>query len=129
MDKHSTLKLISFGQRVAEEETDVLSSYFVETDNWTRLYRGQIDIIYGPKGAGKSALYSLLLSRSSNLFDQNILLVAAENPRGASAFRNLLPDPPASEREFAGLWKLYFVSLLHGLLAEYGIKGDAAAQL
>ena len=129
MDKHSTLKLVSFGQRVAEEETDVLSSYFVETDNWTRLYRGQIDIIYGPKGAGKSALYSLLLSRSSNLFDQNILLVAAENPRGAPAFRNLLPDPPASEREFAGLWKLYFVSLLHGLLAEYGIKGDAAAQL
>lgn len=129
MDKHAILKTVSFGHRVAEEETDVLSSYFVETDHWTRLYRGDIDVVYGPKGAGKSALYSLLISRSGELFDQNILLVAAENPRGAPAFRNLLLDPPASEREFTALWKLYFATLMHGLLVEYGVKGDATSQL
>jgi hypothetical protein len=129
MDKHATLKSVTFGQRVAEEETEDLSSYFVETDHWTRLFRGDIDVIYGPKGSGKSALYSLLISRSSDLFDKSILLVAAENPRGAPAFRNLLLDPPASEREFTGLWKLYFATLLHGLLAEYEIKSDSATQL
>jgi hypothetical protein len=129
MDKHATLKTVSFGHRVAEEETDVLSAYFVETDHWTKLYRGDIDVVYGPKGAGKSALYSLLISKSSDLFDKNILLVAAENPRGAPAFRNLLLDPPATEREFTALWKLYFATLLHGLLIEYGIKGDATTQL
>ncbi len=119
MDKHEILRSVSFGQRVAEDETDALSAYFVETDHWSRLYRGDIDIVYGAKGAGKSALYSLLLSRNTELFDKNILLVAAENPRGAPAFKNLLEDPPASEREFINLWKLYFACLLHGLLVEY----------
>jgi len=89
MDKHEILRIISFGQRVAEEETDVLATYFVETDQWQRLYQGDIDIVYGPKGSGKSALYSLLLAKSTEMFDRNILLVAGENPRGATAFRLL----------------------------------------
>lgn len=129
MNKHELLRAINFGHRVAEEETDVLSTYFVETDHWERLYRGDIDIIYGPKGSGKSALYSLLLSRHTELLDRSILLVAAENPRGATAFKDLVTDPPASEREFMGLWKLYFASLLHGALTDFGIKNDASKQL
>jgi hypothetical protein len=129
MDKHKILRSLTFGQRVAEEETDILSTYFVETDHWERLYRGDIDVVYGPKGSGKSALYSLLLSKSSELFDRGILLVAAENPRGTPAFRDLVTDPPASEREFVGLWKLYFASLLHSTLTEFGIKNKASKQL
>src|SRR5216684_5552091 len=77
-----------------------LSTYFVFTDEWERLYRGVIDVVYGPKGSGKSALYSLLLARNSELFDRSILLIAAENPRGAPAFQDLVADPPAVEREF-----------------------------
>ena len=46
-----------------------------------------------------------------------------------TAFRDLLLDPPATEREFVNLWKLYLACLLHGLLVEYGIKGDATTQL
>jgi hypothetical protein len=129
MDKHAILRETSFGHRVAEEEVDALGSYFVETDHWTRLYRGDIDVVYGAKGAGKSALYALLISKSGELFDKGILLVPAENPRGAPAFRDLLLEPPATEREFVNLWKLYFACLLHGLLVEYGIKGDATSQL
>jgi hypothetical protein len=129
MDKHAVLRETSFGHRVAEEEVDVLSSYFVETDHWTRLYRGDIDVVYGPKGAGKSALYALLLSRSGEIFDKGVLLVPAENPRGAPAFRDLLLDPPATEREFVNLWKLYFACLLHGLLVDYAITGDATSHL
>jgi len=129
MDKHAVLRSITFGHRVAEEETDVLSTYFVETDQWQRLYRGDIDVVYGPKGAGKSALYSLLLSKSTELFDRNVLLIGGENPRGATAFRDLVTDPPASEREFVGLWKLYIASLLHSALADYGIRNESTKQL
>lgn len=129
MDKHAVLRSITFGHRVAEEETDVLSTYFVETDQWQRLYRGDIDVVYGPKGAGKSALYSLLLSKSTELFDRNVLLIGGENPRGATAFRDLVTDPPASEREFVGLWKLYIASLLHSALADYGIQNESTKQL
>src|SRR5258708_308851 len=129
MNKHDILLSTNFGHRIAEEEIDVLAEYFVETDHWNRLFRGDIDIIYGPKGSGKSALYSLLLKKSGELFDQNILLIAGENPRGATAFRDLATDPPASEREFVGLWKLYIASLLYGALADYGITNDPAKQL
>jgi len=129
MNKHEILRSVSFGERVAEEETDVLSTYFVETDQWLRLFRGELDVIYGPKGSGKSALYSLLLAKSGELFDRNIVLVAGENPRGATAFRNLATDPPVSEREFVGLWKLYIASLLHDALAEFGIRNEPSGQL
>src|SRR5271157_2119859 len=128
-DKYGVLRSISFGQRVAEEEADLLVTYFVETDQWIRLFRGDIDVIYGPKGSGKSALYSLLLDKSGDLFDRGILLVPAENPRGATAFRDLAFDPPASEREFVSLWKLYIASLLHNAVADFGNQNAAAGQL
>jgi hypothetical protein len=129
VNKRDILRSTTFGQRVAEEETDALGIYFVETDYWERLFNGEIDIVYGSKGAGKSALYALLLARSDKLFDRNVLLLAAENPRGAPAFRDLLTDPPTSEREFIGLWKLYFSSLLHSVLREFGINNESTKEL
>ena len=129
MTKLETLKTIGFGERVAEEETEILSTYFVETDYWDKLFKGEKDIIYGPKGAGKSALYTLLQAKSGELFDNGILIVSAENPRGATAFRDLSADPPASEQEFISLWKLYIAVLLHDTLAEYSIKSPSMRKL
>ena len=80
MDKLHLLKQASFGARVAEDEASELATYFVETDQWTRIARGEIDVIRGEKGAGKSAIYSLLMNRVDDFFDRNILLVAAERP-------------------------------------------------
>lgn len=129
MTKRQILVDMNFGRRVAEEEGERLSRYFVETDHWRRLFSDDVDIIYGPKGSGKSALYSLLIARSDALFDRKVILAAAENPRGAPAFRDLVADPPASEREFIALWKLYFLSLLGQVLSEYGISGEDGEKL
>lgn len=129
MTKLSVLQELSFGQRVAEEEGDSLASYFVETDHWRRLYSGQVDVIYGPKGAGKSALYFLLMARTDELFDRSIILTPAENPRGAPAFKDLVTNPPASEREFVALWKLFFLSLISATLTEVGIDDADAMRL
>ena len=87
MERKGLLSHVSFGARVAEEETAALARYFVETDQWERLFRGEIDVIKGEKGAGKSAIYSLLLAKNSDLFDKRILLIAAEKPRGTPAFK------------------------------------------
>jgi len=129
MTKYEVLIATDFGQRVAEEEIESLSNYFVETDNWRRLYSGEIDVIYGPKGSGKSALYSLLSARSDRLFDRNILLVPGEKPRGTPAFRDLLVDPPATELEFTNLWKLYILSLLSTTFEEYGLVNRESKEL
>ena len=129
MTKQEVLINTNFGHRVAEDEVDALASYFVETDNWRRLVSGEIDVVYGPKGSGKSALYTLLVARSDMLFDQDILLVPGENPRGTPAFRDIVLDPPASEAEFINLWKLYFLSLLSATFDEYGIEKKEAAHV
>lgn len=63
------------------------------------------------------------------LFDKNVLLVSAENIRGDPAFKNLVLDPPTSEREFTNLWKLYFVTLIAQALIEYEIKGTGVDRL
>jgi hypothetical protein len=120
--KREVLQATTFGKPTAEEEGNLLSAYFVETDQWQSIYAGDIDVVYGPKGAGKSALYALLLSRTSDLFDRGIMIVAAENPRGTVAFRDLVADPPANEAEFRNLWKLFFLVLVAHTLREYGLS-------
>ncbi len=129
MTIQNVLQPITFGQRVAEEEAELLANYFVETDHWQRLFSDVVDVVYGPKGAGKSALYSLLVGRRTELFDRGILIAVAENPRGATAFRALVTDPPASEREFVALWKLYMVCLVSATLDDYGVSSEQAKEL
>ncbi len=119
--KREVLQAIRFGERVAEEEAPDLARYFVETNEWRRLFNGDVDVVYGPKGAGKSALYSLLLKRSADLAARGIVVVAAENPRGTTAFQELVADPPPTETEFVLLWKMYFLSLVGDLLRREGL--------
>ena len=123
------LQQVTFGQRVAEEEGELLATYFVETDQWHRLFSDTADIVYGPKGAGKSALYSLLVARQNDLFDRNVILAPGENPRGATVFQALVTDPPASEREFIFLWKLYLACLIAATLQKYDIKSEDVNEL
>ena len=59
MELKQILQNVTFGKRIAEEESNELSSYFVETEQWRLVFAGSVDIIYGPKGSGKSAIYSL----------------------------------------------------------------------
>jgi hypothetical protein len=120
MDKQTVLKCSTFGSRVAEDEGDALRSYFVETDQWQKLFAGDVDIIYGAKGAGKSALYALLVGQIETFrLGRRIVFVAAENPRGTPAFRDLADDPPTTEEEFRGLWKLYFLTLVANYLRHH----------
>jgi hypothetical protein len=123
------LRSMKFGQRVAEDESKDLATYFVETDQWRRIFEGEIDIVYGAKGAGKSALYSLLISRRAELAARGVIVVAGENPQGAPAFQDLAVDPPASEPEFTFLWKLYFLSLIGTFLYEHNVQSAAGTEV
>ena len=106
---------------MAEDEADVLASYFVETEQWRRILGGEADVVLGAKGSGKSAAYFLLIAREDELFDRGIAITAAENPRGQPAFEGLVTDPPASEEQFQNLWKLYFLTLIGDVLVDYEV--------
>lgn len=125
-NKKFVLQAASFGERIAENEIDELSEYFVETDQWSRLLADEVDIVYGAKGSGKSALYSLLSRTRDALFDRGILIMPAENPSGTTVFSEVVTEPPTSEEEFVALWKVYFLGLLAEVLREYGVATDEA---
>ena len=111
---------ISFGDRVAENESDKLSNYFISTQQWHSLYSGKSDVIFGAKGSGKSALYTLLLKRNKEFFDKNTILVSVERPTGKTVFSDINDEPPTAENEFVTLWKVYFIQLIINWLIENG---------
>lgn len=128
-DKLELLRSLEIGARVAEEEAEKLEKYFVETDQWRQMESGKVDVVYGPKGSGKSALYTLLNKRQDEFFDRGILLAAGENVRGATVFRSVVSNPPPSELAFQYLWKLYCLTLIASTLRDYGIKQGHASDL
>jgi hypothetical protein len=127
--KVELLRSLDFGDRVAEFEAANLANYFVYTDLWRETANGDVDLIVGAKGSGKSALYSMLMARSSDFAARKIALITAENATGHTVFKDLTPDPPPSESEFLALWKLYILSLLGQALVTGGVNGDAAKQV
>lgn len=112
------------GMRVAEDEGDSLYKYFLETELWTKLYDGTIDIVYGPKGSGKSALYTHLFQKQQELLSRRVIAIRAEELRGDPVFRAVSTDPPTTELEFTSLWKLYIITLCMNRLVEH-LKGDS----
>lgn len=119
MEKLEVLKATTAGKRVAEEEIEGLKNYFIKTFLWEQLLSDEIDIVFGCKGSGKSALYNHLSTMDYALLDKNVLLCLAENPRGTTAFKDLSITPPVGEFEFKSIWKLYFVLIVTQKLQEY----------
>ncbi|WP_284966748.1 P-loop ATPase, Sll1717 family [Enterobacter cloacae] len=120
------LEKISFGERVAEQESEKLSNYFVRTQQWESLYSGDIDIIFGAKGSGKSALYTLLLKRIDDFKKRNVVLLSAEKPTGQTVFSDVSDEPPTAEKEFVTLWKVYFLQITCDWLLNNGHHKDGA---
>ena len=127
--KRFVLDELTFGARVAEDEREGLADYFVETDQWQKVQSGQVDVVFGPKGAGKSAIYTSLMNRETEMSDRGIILVSAEKPRGSTVFQGLVAEPPTVELEFVGIWKLYILSMLGSVIADYGLSGDDATDV
>jgi hypothetical protein len=48
MERRDILQAASFGQRIAEQEINELAEYFVETDQWRRLFAGDVHIVWSP---------------------------------------------------------------------------------
>jgi hypothetical protein len=129
LNKKSLLNAIRIGHRVAEDEKNELANYFVKTSQWNKLANGEIDIIYGAKGTGKSALYSLLTNNAQDFLNRRILLVPAENPLGASAFQGLIDENADSEVDLSYIWKLYMLQLISAELRKASVASDVANKL
>ena len=84
----------------------------LKTEHWRKVISGEVDIVFGSKGSGKSALYSLLVLQKEVLrLGRRTVFISAENPRGTPVFHDLVTEPPISEENFKALWKLYFLTI------------------
>jgi hypothetical protein len=116
LNKREVLAATTFGQRIAEDEADALKSYFVETEEWRKVVSGAVDVVYGPKGSGKSALYALLRKNQDELYKQhNIILAPGENVRGTPVFEALVADPRRARNNSAHPRPRISLSVVHNV--------------
>src|SRR5690606_18482399 len=54
----SDLARMSIGDPMAENEFQTLENYYVETDEFGKALRGEVNLVVGRKGTGKTALFS-----------------------------------------------------------------------
>lgn len=56
--EHPTpIQVLQIGAPTAENEMTTLAGYFLKTDQYTRARRGDVNLVVGRKGAGKTALF------------------------------------------------------------------------
>ncbi len=102
---------LNLGNSVAEFD-EALARYFVETDTFRRLVGGEVDIIAGDKGTGKTALFRILHERYPSIEAlSNVEVVPAFNVQGNPVFQRLNEGDVLDEGQYITLWKAYFISL------------------
>lgn len=119
--KQEVLESLEIGNGVAELERDLLGEFFLESVAWKKLKKGSVDLILGPKGSGKSALFFHLLDHSDEFDGNGIFLVSSENAVGDSVFATIEPDSVSFEEDFIRIWKLYFLALILDTSKKNGI--------
>jgi hypothetical protein len=60
----TVLEKLTFGSSAAENEFRELSSYYLETDQFLRALRGEVRLVVGRKGSGKTAIFAEVRDRT-----------------------------------------------------------------
>ncbi len=60
LPKGNFLSELSLGDSVAENELQTLAEYYLRTDQYKRAARGEVNMVVGRKGTGKTALFAQL---------------------------------------------------------------------
>lgn len=118
MQIRELLAKLDLGNSVAEFDAE-LKSYFVETQTFRALIKGDVDVIAGDKGTGKTALFRVLRERYRE-FDRlkSVEILPAFNPSGNPVFQRLGQIQTLTEGQYATVWKSYLLALIGNWLLE-----------
>jgi hypothetical protein len=73
-DREQTLlEKISFGASAAENEFRELAGYYLDTDQFQRALRGEVRLVVGRKGSGKTAIFAQVRDRTRQI-SKNVVL-------------------------------------------------------
>ena len=113
------LQSLSLGASAAENEFRDLSSYFVETSEFLRAMRGELNIITGRKGTGKSAIFFQVRDQARRKKGSLTVDLKPESHQ-LTLFREQIISTAGAgifEHTIAAFW--YFVCLSEMLLTIY----------
>ncbi|PYX09998.1 MAG: hypothetical protein DMG88_04595 [Acidobacteria bacterium] len=126
IDKEQTLlERLTFGASAAENEFRELSGYYLETDQFQRALRGEVRLVVGRKGSGKTAIFAQVRDRTRQL-RQNI--VADLRPDGYQLlkFKEMVLNylgPGALEHTVTAFWEyLLLLEICYKLLQKDRIQ-------
>lgn len=57
LDSSTLLQSLAIGDPTAENEMTTLANYYLRTDQYSRAVRGEVNLVVGRKGSGKTALF------------------------------------------------------------------------
>jgi len=108
------MRELKIGNSVAEHDS-LLESARVETPVFEDVLNDKYDIIFGRKGAGKTAMFKIIDILSDYLLmKNNIVILSGVNSAGESLFNEFKDEFASfSEKDFESFWKFYFVSLIY----------------
>jgi hypothetical protein len=111
---------IDFGNPVAEYDKG-LHNYFWVTDAFRHLTSGNVDIIAGDKGTGKTAIYQHLKQSYGRIEElKGIEIITGFNPSGEPVFRRLGFEQRLTDGQYITVWKMFILSLVgNWLLKKY----------
>ncbi|MBY5385231.1 nucleoside 2-deoxyribosyltransferase [Rhizobium leguminosarum] len=112
----SALQQLTLGSSAAENEFRTLANYFVETAEFVRTLRGEVNVVAGRKGSGKTAIF---FQARDNFREEKGSVVTDLKPEShqLSLFREELlkiVDVGAFDHSLAAFW--YFLLLSEVLL-------------
>jgi hypothetical protein len=113
----SALQRLSLGATSAENEFRTLEDYFVETVEYLRTARGEVGIVAGRKGSGKTAIF-FMVRDSFRKQKHSVLSDLRPESHQLSLFKTELAkmvDAGAFDHTIAGFW--YFLVLSEILLS------------
>jgi hypothetical protein len=84
LPKGNFLAELTIGDAVAENEFQTLGKYYIRTDQYKRTSRGEVNLVVGRKGAGKTALFSQLRNEKRS---KTLNIVVDLKPEGYQLIR------------------------------------------
>jgi hypothetical protein len=107
------LRGLTFGEHVAENESDSLSDYFIETAAFDQALKSRLMLFVGRKGAGKTAN---MLQAAARLQEnaRNLVVVIKPAAYDFTAFLSLLAGMPGELKDYSieSLWRFLLQSEL-----------------
>lgn len=115
--KRDIVSSLDLGPAVAENAADAGGGYFVGTLAWDELNSDRADLLFGPKGSGKSELFREVFRRAHEFRKRNIELISPSNADVGDSWETLAADGDLSERQLQLVWRAAILQMIAAHLA------------